>query len=605
VGRKNKVPEFQTSAWTLIRRLARDYLRYHVTKISFAILFMIVVGLATGTQAKLIEPALDRVFSKGDTTLLWVLPLVFLAVSVIKGFASFGQAILMQKTGLQLSVMLQTQMFDRLIDADLKFIHGDPTGKLISRFNNDVNFARDATVKTFTGFGRDLFTIVVLSGVMIQTHWKMSLIALVIFPVSIFPIMYIGRRIRRLSRRTQVSLGEFTSFLDEVFKGFRQVKAYGMEGHERARARDVFGRIADLHYREGRTRSRSYPVMESLAGIVIALILAWGGYQIVHGDTTIGQFMTFFIAMGAAYNPLRSLANLNSSLQHGLAAMERVFNMIDYQPAISDAPDAKPLAVREGRVMLKGVHFSYDEENIALHDVTIDAPPGKTIALVGPSGAGKSTIFNLVLRFFDVQQGSVQIDGQDTRSVTLASLRQAMALVSQEVTLFNDTVRANILYGRPGASEQDMIEAAKAAAAHDFIMQLPDGYDTIVGERGLRLSGGQRQRVAIARAMLRNAPILLLDEATSALDSEAERQVQAALARLMAGRTTIVIAHRLSTVTRADVIYVLDNGRVEDCGTHQELIRRDGVYARLCRMQFEDNLTLGDRDAPASLTARV
>lgn len=605
MARKSKDTEFQTPAWTLIRRLARNYLRHHAKKITFAILCMILVGLATGTQAKLIEPALDRVFTQGDTTLLWVLPLIFLSVSIIKGFASFGQSVLMQKTGLRLCVMLQTEMFDRLIESDLKYIHSDSTGKLISRFNNDINFTRDATVKTFTGFGRDLFTILVLAGVMIQTHWKMALVALVIFPISIFPIMYIGRRIRRLSRRTQVSLGDFTSFLDEVFKGFRQVKAYGMEDYERDRAKGVFESVYDLHYREGRTRARSYPIMESLGGVVIALILAWGGYQIIHGDTTIGQFMTFFIAMGAAYNPLRSLANLNSSLQHGLAAAERVFTVLDYRPSIAEAADAKPLTVTEGHVALKSVNFSYDEEKIALHDVTIDAPPGKTIALVGPSGAGKSTILNLVLRFFDPQQGAVEIDGQDIRTVTLASLRRSTALVSQEVMLFNDTIRTNILYGRPDADEKDVIEAAKAAAAHDFIEQLPMGYDTMVGERGLRLSGGQRQRIAIARAMLRNAPILLLDEATSALDSEAERQVQTALTRLMTGRTTIVIAHRLSTVTKADLIYVMENGRVEDCGTHQELITRDGVYARLCRMQFEDNLTLGDTAAPTSLTARA
>ena len=605
MGRKFRKQEIQTPTWMLIRRLARDYLRYHVKKISLAIALMIVVALATGTQAKLIEPALDKVFTQGDTTLLWILPLVFLSVSVIKGFASYGQAVLMQQTGLRLCVMLQTEMFDRLIDADLKFIHGDATGKLLSRFGNDVNFTREATVKTFTGFGRDLFSIIVLTGVMIETHWKMALVALVIFPISIFPITYIGRRVRRLSQRTQVSLGNFTSFLDEVFKGFRQVKAYGMEDYERERARDIFEGVYNLHYREGSTRSRSYPVMESLAGVVIALILGWGGYLIIHGDTTVGQFMTFFVAMGAAYNPLRSLANLNASLQHGLAASERIFTMLDYKPAVAEAPDAKTLVVHEGRVTLRDVHFSYDDENLALHGVTIEAPPGKTVALVGPSGAGKSTILNLILRFFDVQQGAVEIDGQDARNVTLASLRKSMALVSQEVTLFNDTVRANILYGHPDADEAAVIEAAKAAAAHEFIMQLPQGYDTIVAERGLRLSGGQRQRIAIARAMLRNAPILLLDEATSSLDSEAERQVQTALARLMKGRTTVVIAHRLSTVTSADLIYVLENGRVADSGTHHQLLKRDGVYARLCRMQFEDNLTLGDAPAPPSLAARV
>jgi subfamily B ATP-binding cassette protein MsbA len=566
---------------------------------------MMVVALATGTQAKLIEPALDKVFTQGDTTLLWVLPLIFLAVSVIKGFASYGQAILMQKSGLRVCVMMQNRMFDRLIDADLKFIQGDATGKLLSRFINDVNFTREATVKTFTGFGRDLFTIIVLTAVMVHTHWKMALIALVIFPMSVFPIMYIGRRVRGLSQRTQVSLGDFTSFLDEVFKGFRQVKAYGMEDYERRRARDVFEGIFSLHFREGSTRSRSYPVMESLGGIVIALILAWGGYQIIHGDTTVGQFMTFFVAMGAAYNPLRSLANLNASLQHGLAAAERIFTLLDQEPAVAEAPEAKPLHVREGRVTLRDVHFSYDADKTALHGVTIEAPPGKTVALVGPSGAGKSTILNIILRFFDVAQGTVEIDGQDTRTVTLASLRKAMALVSQEVTLFNDTVRANILYGRPDADEAAVIDAAKAAAAHDFIMQLPDGYDTAVGERGLRLSGGQRQRIAIARAMLRNAPILLLDEATSALDTEAERQVQTALARLMKGRTTVVIAHRLSTVTSADIIYVLENGRVVDSGTHHQLLGREGVYARLCRMQFEDSMGLGDASAPKPLAARA
>ena len=606
MARKSNRFEFQTSAWTLIGRLAREYLRPHAGKIALAMLFMLIVALATGTQAKLIEPALDRVFTQGDTTLLWVLPLIFLAVSVAKGFASYGQAVLMQKTGLRLCVTMQEEMFDKLVDADLKYFHDDATGKLISRFGNDVNFTRDATVKTFTGFGRDLFTILVLGGVMIQTHWKMALIALVIFPISIFPIMYIGRRIRRLSRMTQGSLGDFTSFLDEVFKGFRQVKAYGMENYERQRASDVFEDVYKLHYRSGKTRSRSYPIMESLGGVAIALILGWGGYQIIHGDTTIGQFMTFFIAMGAAYTPLRSLANLNSSLQHGLAALERVFHVIDYRPTISDAPDAKPLVVDNGHVQFKDVHFSYDEKKIALRDVTIDAPPGKTIALVGPSGAGKSTILNLILRFFDVQQGAIEIDGQDIRGVTLSSLRRSMALVSQEVMLFNDTVRANILYGRSDASEEEVIEAAKSAAAHDFIMQLPMGYDTLVGERGLRLSGGQRQRIAIARAMLRNAPILLLDEATSALDSEAERQVQDALTRLMRGRTTIVIAHRLSTVTNADLIYVLEHGRVDDSGTHQQLITRDGVYARLCRMQFEDNLSLSeDAAAPTTLTARA
>ena len=597
--------DFKTSGWVLCRRLIRDYLRHHVGKIAFGLFCMTIVALATGSQAKLIEPALDKVLIEGDRSLVWLLPLAFLAVSVIKGFASYGQAVVMQKMGLRVIVTMQTQMFDRLIGADIKFVHGDSTGKLISRFGYDVNFTKDAIVKTFTGFGRDLLTILVLAGVMIATNWKMALIALVVLPISVYPIVYIGRRMRRISANTQVSLGAFTSFLDEVFKGFRQVKAYGMEDYERQRARDVFEDIFALHYKSGRTRSRSYPIMESLGGAAIAFVLGWGGYQVLEGTATVGQFMTFLVAMGAAYQPLRGLANLNASLQHGLAAAERVFAMIDYRATIADSPTARPLAVEHGRVALDDVHFSYDEEKIALHGVTIEAPPGKTVALVGPSGAGKSTILNLILRFFDVRSGAVRIDGQDVRDVTLDSLRASIALVSQEVTLFNDTVRANILYGRPDASDADVEAAAKAAAAHEFIMDMPDGYDTIVGERGLRLSGGQRQRLAIARAMLRDAPILLLDEATSALDTEAERQVQAAVTRLMAGRTTIVIAHRLSTVANADVIYVLEGGRVVDRGTHRDLITRDGVYARLCRMQFEDSMNLGETAPATKITARA
>lgn len=594
MSRKGKKFQFNSTAKDLIRRLFRDYLRHHVGKIVVGVSCMILVALATGTQAKLIQPALDKVLVEGDDSLILILPLAFLCVSVLKGFASYGQAVMMQKLGLRVNVMMQNEMFGRLIDADMKYLHDDSTGKLISRFLNDVNYTRDATVKTFTGFGRDLLTILVLGGVMVHTNWQMAVIALVILPISVFPILYIGRRIRRLSENTQVSLGDLTGFLDEVFKGFRQVKAYGMEDYERERASTVFERVYALQFKAGRTRSRSYPIMESLAGIAIALVLAWGGLQVSQGQTTIGQFMTFFVAMAAAYQPLRSLANLNANLQHGLAALERVFAVIDYRPDIADSDDAEPLQVSRGHVRLEDVQFSYDEKKIALHGVTVDAPPGKTVALVGPSGAGKSTILNLILRFFDPKSGTVTVDGQDVRDASLASLRGSIALVSQEVTLFNDTVRANILYGRPSASEAEVIEAAKAAAAHDFIEQLPDGYDTVVGERGMRVSGGQRQRLAIARAMLRNAPILLLDEATSALDSEAERQVQEALTRLMEGRTTLVIAHRLSTVVKADIIYVLDQGRIVDSGTHQELLSRGGVYARLCQMQFEDSMTLGD-----------
>jgi subfamily B ATP-binding cassette protein MsbA len=605
VNRKSRNSQFETPASRLIKRLARDYMRQHKAAIAIAVGCMLIVAAMTGLQARLLEPALDRVLVEGDVTLAWLLPLAYLGISVTKGFASFGQTVLMQRTGLGIIATMQKDMFDRVIESDFKDIHADATGTLLARFTNDVTFTKDAIVKCFTGIGRDLFAVIVLAGVMLHTHWKMALIALLVFPVSLFPILYIGRRMRRISADTQHAIGLQTTFLDEAFKGFRQVKAYGMERFERSRASDIFEQVFRLHYKAGRTRSRTYPVMESLGGFAIAAILAWGGAMVLHGETTVGQFMAFLAAVLLAYQPLRSLANLNAGLQHGLAAAERVFKMIDYRPSIADAPDARALERRDGRVRLAGVHFAYAEDRPALRDVTIDVPAGRTVALVGPSGAGKSTILNLIPRFYDAQQGRVEIDGQDVKSVTLRSLRHAIAYVGQDVTLFNDTIRANILYGRPDATDDDVAAAATAAAADGFIGALPEGYDTVVGERGLRLSGGQRQRIAIARAMLRDAPILLLDEATSALDSESERQVQAALARLMKDRTTIVIAHRLSTVANADRIYVIDGGAVVGEGTHAALLESNDVYARLCRMQFEDSAGLGEAGPSAPHTARA
>jgi subfamily B ATP-binding cassette protein MsbA len=596
VARRSKRYEFDTPAGALIKRLVTGYLRYHLGKIAIAVTCMVVVALMTGAQARLLEPALDKVLVEGDATLAWLLPLAYLAVAVTKGFASYGQAVLMQKTGLRVITELQNHMFGRLIDADLAFIQGDSTGKLIARFTNDVHLTRDAVVRSVTGLGRELATVLVLAGVMIHTNWRMAVFALLVFPLSVYPILYIGRRVRRLSADTQEAVGLQTGFLDEMFKGIRQVQAYGMEPRERDRAHAMFDRVFGLNYKAARTRARSYPILESLAGAAIALVIGWGGTLVLRGESTVGQFMTFFVAMLLAYQPLRSLANLNAGLQQGLAAAERVFRMIDYRPAISEPPDAPALDLRAGAVTLTDVRFAYDGETAALDDVTLEAPAGQTVALVGPSGAGKSTVLNLIPRFYDVQQGAVAVDGQDVRGMTFDSLRASMALVSQDVTLFNDTVRANIRYGRPDASDADIEAAARAAAADDFVRALPQGYDTLVGEAGVRLSGGQRQRIAIARAMLRDAPILLLDEATSALDAESERQVQTALARLMEGRTVLVIAHRLSTVMNADRIYVLDGGRVVDQGTHKELLAREGIYRRLCQIQFEDSTALATPD---------
>jgi len=388
--------------------------------------------------------------------------------------------------------------------------------------------------------------------------------------------------------------------LSQTFQGARHVKAYGMEEYEERRAASLIERLYALVDRANRTRSRATPMMEALGGAAIAVVILYGGQQVISGARTPGAFFSFITALLLAYQPVKALAILNANLQEGLAAAQRVFQLLDIEPAIRDRPGARPLRIEVGEVRFEQVRFGYHPDTVALRDISLTVAGGSTVALVGPSGAGKSTMLNLIPRFYEVEDGAISIDGQDVRSVTLASLRGAIALVAQEVSLFDDTVRANIAYGRFGASQEEIETAASGAGADRFISELPQGYDTLVGEHGVLLSGGQRQRLAIARAMLRDAPILLLDEATSALDSESERQVQAALRSLMRGRTTIVIAHRLSTVIGADLICVLDRGRIVETGRHAQLIARSGLYARLYETQFAAE---GDIATPADAAA--
>lgn len=569
-------------------RLWREYMRYHLGKMAVALLCMVLVALSTGAQAQLVQPALDKVLVAGDTILVWLLPLAYVAIVLVKGVTSYGQAVLMETLALRIVERIQRKMFGRLIGADLIFIDRHATGTLISRFVSDVYQMREALATAATSAVRDSLTTVALIAVMFYTNWRMAVIAFVVFPVSVLFIVSIGRRLRRVFRNTQHEIAQMTKYLDDALKGIRQVKAYAMEDHEQRRAEATFETLYSLNLKATKVRARAVPTLEAMGGFVFAGILAYGGYQVLQGQATVGSFMAFFAAALMAYQPMRRVMNINTVVQRGLAAAERVFEVIDHEQTVTDRPGAVPIAVGGGAVTLTGVDFAYGGEAVALHGVSLLAPAGKTTAVVGPSGAGKSTILGLIPRFYDVDAGSVTIDGQDVRDVTLESLRRAIALVSQDTGLFNDSVRNNIAYGRPDASEDDIVAAARAAAAEEFIRDLPEGYDTVVGERGVILSGGQRQRLSIARAMLKNAPILLLDEATSALDTESERKVQAALDTLMEGRTSIVIAHRLSTVMHADVIYVIDNGRIVEDGTHSELIAKGGLYARLSRMQFRD-----------------
>ena len=560
---------------------------------------MMLMAGATSLSAYLLDPVVNDVFIARDRDFLWLIGGAVLATFAVKGLANYGQATLMGFVGLRIIADTQNRLYAHLSRMDLAFFHANPSGKLISRFTNDINLMRGAVSNVLTGFGKDLLTLAGLVAVMFLQDWRLAAVSFFVFPIAVVPIARLGQRIRRVTANTQEEMGQFTTLLGQTFQGIRMVKAYGMEGYEKGRIAAIVERVFGLSFRSARIRALASPIMETLGGVAIAIVIVYGGHQVIEGRTDPGSFISFIAALLLAYEPMKRLANLNASLQEGLASAQRLFDLLDTEPAIREAPNAQALDVAKGGIRLDGVSFSYVPGKPALDGITIDVPAGKRVALVGPSGAGKTTILNLIPRFYDVDRGSVFIDGVDVTGVTFASLYASISLVSQEITLFDDTVRANIAYGRAGAGEDEIIAAAAGAAAHDFITGLPEGYDTMVGEAGVKLSGGQRQRIAIARAMLKNAPILLLDEATSALDTDAERQVQAALDSLMSGRTTLVIAHRLSTVVSADLIHVIEDGHVVETGHHAELLARGKGYARLYALQFA-----GD-DRPTARAARA
>lgn len=577
----------------LVKRLARENLRFYWKYLVFAVLCMAVVAATTALSAYLMEPIVNDIFVDRNQEMLWWVSGAVLITFLAKGLASYGQSLLMAFVGLRIVADNQTRLYKHLIGMDLGFFHSVTTGRLVSRFLVDINNMRTAVSNAVTGFGKDTLSLIGLIGVMFYQDWQLAFIAFFVFPAAVFPIVRLGRRMRKVTANTQEEMGLFTAILDQSFSGIRVVKAYGMEKYEGERVTGLVERIFGLTIKSAKIRALSSPIMETLGGVAVAVVIIYGGYRVIHQNLDPGSFFSFITALLLAYEPMKRLANLNTSLQEGLAGAQRLFDLMDTIPAISDSDTAKPLpAPVSGDVSLDHVTFSYNGEGNALNDVSVDIPAGKTVALVGPSGAGKSTIMNLIPRFHDVSAGVIRIDGHDVRDTTLESLYANISLVSQEVTLFDDTVRANIAYGKPGASETEIENAARHAAALDFIRELPDGFDTQVGERGVKLSGGQRQRLAIARAILKNAPILLLDEATSALDTESERHVQKALDHLMQGRTTLVIAHRLSTIVGADLIYVIQGGRIIENGSHTDLIEEGGAYEKLYALQFAEDAGL-------------
>ncbi|MDD2942376.1 MAG: ABC transporter transmembrane domain-containing protein [bacterium] len=592
----SSLPVIPTASATNRRLIS--YLKPYKGKFAFALGAMTIYGATDGGVPILIQSVLDDIFGSHNTTMLYVLPVALIIFAAIRGLFGFIQRYYMASIGLAIIEDMRNQISDHLMSLSPAFYGRHTSGTLLSRMTNDTLQVKVALTESVTSLLRDSIRVLALFVTALWLDPILALIAFVGFPFGLYPVIRFGKKVRRLSRVGQEQFGGLTSLLQEMVLGHKVVQSFCMEEQEKKRFRAENSILTRTFKKAEKYGALSGPTNEFVASLAISAIIIYGGLSVVNGVRTQGDFIAFLTAMFLLYEPVKKLGRINAGLQAGSAAADRIFEILDTKSEVYDMPGARELVTSDYSVRFEDVYFAYPgtwraattesaaKEKWTLDNISLHLPHGQTLALVGESGGGKSTVASLLLRFFDPQLGRITVGGHDIRELTLESLRSRISYVSQNTFLFNDSIYNNIAYGRPGVSREEVIAAAHAASAHNFIMQLPDGYDTSVGEHGTSLSGGERARVAIARALLKDAPILILDEATAALDSESEKAVQGAIDTLMAGRTVIVIAHRLATIRKADSIAVIVSGRVVEQGTHEELLARGGVFEKLHSIQF-------------------
>ncbi len=569
-----------------LKRLLSESLRTYAARYILAFACMAIVAACTAMSAWIMRDLINGVFQNRDFTLAVWFGITVFTVFVIKGVAAYASNIILSRIGNAIVAAQQARIFRHLLGQGVDFYQQHVSADLVTRVTHNAQAARDVLQNIVTTVGRDLLTVIGLIGVMLYSDPLMFIVSGLVMPFAVLGVNRLRRRVRRLAQSEVSSLSSMVNVVQETVQGVRIVKSFGMEDRMQARMEETIDAVRQRADKIATLGARTAPLMETLGGLAISAAIVYGAWRVIYQGVDAGAFFAFVTALLLAYDPAKRLARLGVEVEKGLVGVKLMYELLDTEPTLKEKPGAGPLKVSTGTVAFDRVSFGYKPGEPVVRDLSFVAAGGKTTALVGPSGGGKSTIIALVQRFFDVQHGAISVDGQDVRDVTVGSLRGAMAFVSQDVFLFQGTVRENIAVGRPGASDAEIVAAARAAHAHDFIAALPEGYQTLIGEHGQGLSGGQRQRVAIARAILKDAPIMLLDEATSALDSESEFEVQRALDQLLGGRTSIVIAHRLSTVMRADRIIVIDGGKVVETGTHAELLARNGLYAHYVSIQF-------------------